>query len=161
MKVCHMEAMKEIRLLEEQKQMLLNRESERFRVSYKEGECKVDTGYSYQKTREEIAVLDARIRQIKSALAAANCVCRLEEFDVTIGEALVMLAQWNAEYGRLFMLSSQQQITRRITQNGILEYTECLFDVEEVVKERNALKQRIGALQIAIDRANLLSQIEI
>jgi hypothetical protein len=35
------------------------------------------------------------------------------------------------------------------------------YDVEEVAKERNALKQRIGALQVAIDRANLLSVIEI
>ena len=161
MKVCHMEAMKEIRLLEEKKQMLLERECERFRVSYKEGERKVDTGYSYRKTREEVTALDARIRRIKSVLAAANCTCRLEAFDVTIGEALVMLAQWNGEYGRLCMLSAQQQISRRITPNGILEYTECLYDVEEVTKERDALKQRIGALQIAIDRANLLSMIEI
>jgi hypothetical protein len=38
-----------------------------------------------------------------------------------------MLAQWNAEYGRLSMLSAQQQISRRITPNGILEYTECLM----------------------------------
>lgn len=161
MKVCHMEAMKEVRLLEEKKEMLLERECERFRVSYKEGECKVDTGYSYRKTREEIAALDTRIRRIKGALAAANCVCRLEEFGVTIGEALVMLAQWNAEYGRLYTLSAQQQLTRRITPNGILEYTECLYDVEEAAKERDALKKRIGELQIAIDRANLLSMIEI
>ena len=161
MKVCHMEAMKEIRLLEEEKQMLLEKECERFRVSYKEGERKVDTGYSYQGTREKVAALDARIREIKAALAKANCTCRLEGFDVSIGEALVMLAQWNAEYGRLSMLSAQQQISRRITPNGILEYTECLYDVEEVTKERNALKQRIGALQVAIDRANLLSVIEI
>lgn len=160
MKVCHMEAMKEIRLLEEEKAILLEKECERFRVSYKEGESKVDTGYSYQSTREKVAALDLRIREIKSALAKANCTCRLEGFDVSIGEALVMLAQWNAEYGRLSMLSAQQ-LSRRITPNGILEYTECLFDVEEVARERNALKQRIGALQIAIDRANLLSEIEI
>jgi hypothetical protein len=161
MKVCHMEAMKEVRLLEEKKEMLLERECERFRVSYKEGERKLENGYSYRGTRDDVAALDARIREIKSALAAANCTCRLEGFDVSIGEALVMLAQWNAEYARLAMLSAQQQISRRITPNGILEYTECLFDVEEVARERNALKQRIGALQIAIDRANLLSQIEI
>lgn len=161
MKVCHMEAMKEIRLLEEQKQLVLEKEEEGFRVSYKEGESKVDTGYSYRETRDQVATLDARIRQIKSALAKANCLCRLEEFDVTIGEALVLLAQWNAEYARLCRLSSQRQLSRRITANGILEYTECLYDVKAVAEERNLLKQRIGALQIAIDRANLLSQIEI
>lgn len=161
MKVCHLEAMKEVRLLEEKKQMLLERECERFRVSYKEGERKLENGYSYQNTREEVVALDTRIREIKGALAAANCACRLEAFDVTIGEGLVMLAQWNREYERLCMLASCQQLSRRITQNGILEYTECQYDVEEVIRERDALKQRIGMLQIAIDRTNLLSFIEI
>lgn len=161
MKVCHMEAMKQIRLLEEEKNLLLEKERESFHVSYKEGERRLDTGYSYQHTREQVTALDARIREIKSALARANCVCRVEGFDLTIGEALVMLAQWNAEYGRLGMLAAQQQLSRRITANGILEYTECLYDVNEVARERNALKQRIGSLQIAIDRANLLSEIEI
>lgn len=161
MKVCHMEAMKEVHLLEEKKEMLLERECERFRVSYKEGEHKLENGYSYRYTREEVAALDARIREIKGALAVANCTCRLEAFDVTIGEGLVMLAQWNKEYGRLCMLAAQQQITRRITQNGILEYTECQYDTEEAVRERDALKQRIAMLQIAIDRANLLSFVEI
>ena len=59
------------------------------------------------------------------------------------------------------MLASCQQLSRRITQNGILEYTECQYDVEEVIRERDALKQRIGMLQFAIDRTNLLSFIEI
>ena len=161
MKVCHMEAMKEIRLLEEQKNMLLHEECERFRVSYKEGETRMDTGYCYQETREQIAALDARIRQIKAALAVANCNWYIERFQVTIGEALVMLAQWTAEHARLSMLAAQQQKTRRITQNGILEYTECLCDVAEVAKERDALKRKISALQVEIDRANLFSQIEI
>ena len=161
MKMCHMQAMKEIRLLEEQKQQLLERECERFRVSYKEGEQKLDNGYCYRATRERVAILDARIREIKSVLAKANCTCRLEGFNVTIGEGLVMLAQWNNEYERISVLAAQQQLSRRITPNGILEYTECRYDVEEVVKERDALKQRIGELQIAIDRANLLSQIEV
>ena len=161
MKVCHMQAMKEVKLSEEKKQQLLERERERFRVSYKEDEQKLDNGYSYRSTREAVAALDTRIREIKRALAAANCVCLVEGFDVTVGEALVMLAQYNNEYERLCLLASQQQISRRITQNGILEYTECLYDVEEVTRERDALKQRIGELQIAIDRANLLCVIEI
>lgn len=161
MKVCHMQAMKEVRLLEEQKQQMLVRECERHRVSYKEGEQKLDNGYSYRKTREAVAALDARVREIKSALAKANCSCRLEEFGITIGEGLVMLAQWNNEHERLCELAAKQQLTRRITPNGILEYTECLYDVEEVTKERDALKKRIGELQIAIDRANLLSLVEI
>ena len=161
MNVCHMEAMKEIRALEEKKAMLLSSETEGFRVSYKEGESKVDTGYSYEDTRREIAEIDARIREIRSKIALANCTVRLEGFDATIGEGLVMLAQWNAEYERLSYMCRMQQKTRRITANGVLEYTECLFDVARVEAERDELRRKIGSLQVAIDRANLTSYVEI
>ena len=161
MKVCHMEAMKEIRALEDKKDMLIMTEQTRCLVSYKEGEEKVDTGYSYEETREKIADIDLRVRKIRSALALANCTVMLEGFDVTIGEGLVMLAQLNAEYSRLHNLSGMQQKTRRITQNGILEYTECLFDTKKVTEAAEELKRKIGSLQVAIDRANLLNTIEI
>ena len=161
MKVCHMEAMKEIKLLEEKKDQIISNEVTRSVVSYKEGEEKIDTGYSYEKTREEIAAIDLRVRKIRSALALANCTVMLDGFDVTIGEGLVMLAQWNAEYNLLKQLSSRMQISRRITQNGILEYTETLFDIEKVAKEADELKRKIGSLQVAIDRANLLNTVEI
>ena len=161
MKVCHMEAMKEIRALEEEKDLCLINEQERSRVSYKEGENKVNTGYDYTETRNKIAELDARIRKIRAALAKANCTVELDSYGITIGEGLVLLAQWNAEYERLSYLSRMQQMTRRITPNGTLEYTECLYDVKAVEEERNELKRKIGALQVAIDRANLVNFIEI
>lgn len=161
MKVCHMEAMKEIRTLEEQKELIIGNEISSYVVSYKEGEKKVDTGYSYSQTRQKIAQIDERIRKIKSVLARANCTVILDGFDITIGEGLVMLAQLGAEYERLSMLCRTPQISRRITPNGTLEYCECLFNTEEVTEERNALKRRIGALQVAIDRANLMGTVEI
>ncbi len=161
MKVCHMEAMKEIKALEEEKSHLLEQEDDRCTVSYKENEQKVDTGYCYEKIRGRIRELDARIRKIKSTLAYANCTVMLEGFDITIGEGLVLLAQLNAEYSRLCYMARYQQLTRRITPVGVIEYTECLFDTEAVGNEAKALKARISSLQVAIDRANLLSTVEI
>ncbi len=156
-----MEAMKEIKALEEEKHILLENEERRNKISYKEGEEKVETGYSYADTRKRVDELDTKIRKIRSALALANCTVRLEGFDATIGEGLVMLAQWNAEYCRLSDMASERQVCRRITANGVLEYTECLFDVEAVAAAANELKRRIGSLQVAIDRANLLNCVEI
>lgn len=141
--------------------MLIENESQRNRVSYKEGESKVDTGYSYEETRRAIADIDAKIRHIKGVLAFANCTTKLEGFDATIGEGLIMLAQWNAEYDRLCYMARMQQVTRRITPNGTLEYTECLYSVAKVAEEKNELKRKIGALQVAIDRANLVGMVEI
>ena len=161
MLVCHMEAMKEIRALEDEKEMILDNECERHVVSYKEGEQKVDTGYSYEETRRRVSEIDSRIRKIRCALTLANCTTKIGIDDLTIGEGLVLLAQLNAEYERLTRMAHMRQLSRRITQNGTLEYTECLFDVKEVLLASADLKRRIGALQVAIDRANLNGMIEI
>ena len=161
MKVCHAEAMKKIKELEEQKKLLLYNESKRCAVSYKEGEEKTPTAYDYMKTRKETDKLDSEIRKIKHALAVANCAVKLDEFDMTIGEALVYLAQLNGEYARLDSLSGREKLSRRITTNGVVEYTECMYDPEKVEKDQKALYAKICKLQVDIDRANLNNYIEI
>ncbi len=156
-----MEAMKEIRTLEEEKRLVIANERTGYVISYKEGEKRIENGYSYSETRRKIAELDARIRKIKAALAYANCTTVLEGFDITIGEGLVMLAQLGAEYERISDMCATPRISRRITPNGTLEYSECQFTAEEINEQRSELKRKIGALQVAIDRANLLGTVDI
>lgn len=161
MKMCHSEAMKLVKELEERKKTVVATEMTRSKVSYKEGEEKAATKYDYAATRKEIAQIDGQIRKIKHALAKANCEVEVERFGITIGEALVYLAQLNVEYTRLQLLSNQEKLTRRITANGVLEYTECLYDPEEAEREQKRVYQTICKLQVAIDRANLMHEIEI
>ncbi len=161
MKVCNSEAMKRIKELEERKKLVVYTEENRSRVSYREGEQMIPTKYDYAATRKEIREIDERIRKIKHMLAVSNVSARIEEFDVTVGEALVLLAQLNAEYGRLDALSGYDKRSRRITANGVLEYTECLYDPEAAEQEQKELYARICRLQLAIDRANLTNYIEI
>lgn len=160
MKMCNSEAMKAIKELEEKKQRMIYTENNLSKISYKEGEEKVLTKYSYEHTRKSIAKIDEDIRKIKHALAKCNCTAVVDNFNITIGEALVYLAQLNAEYRQLEVLSSQPKLTRRITANGVLEYTECLYDPETVTLELEMLRTKIGKLQVAIDRANLTNYIE-
>lgn len=98
MKICNSEAMKLIKELEEKKKNVLYNENCRSRISYKEDEEKVLTKYVYAETREVIAEIDGKIRKIKHALAVCNCTAVVDDFGITIGEALVYLAQLNAEY---------------------------------------------------------------
>ncbi len=161
MKVCHSEAMKLIKELEEKKRLVIHTEVNRSRVSYKEGEEMVPTKYDYAATRKEIAETDGKIRKIKSALAAANCKVKIEDFNITIGEALVLLAQLNSEYTRLDTLGRFDKLSRRITQNGVLEYTECLYEPEKAQADQRAMYAEICKLQVAIDRANLNNYIEV
>lgn len=161
MKICNSEAMKLIKELEERERSAVFNETKRSRVSYKEGETKTPLDYDYAATRGEISAIDGRIRKIKHALAVANCTVKLQGFDITVGEGLVYLAQLNAEYHRLVTLSESEKLTRRITPNGVLEYTECLYDPDEAERDKNALYSEICRLQVAIDRANLTNEIEV
>ena len=161
MKMCHSEAMKVIKELESKKRQLIYNEDNYSKISYKEGESKVLTTYDYNQTRSEISKIDERIRKIKHALAVSNCKTVIDKFNITIGEALVYLAQLNNEYSQLDEMSENIKLSRRITPNGIIEYTECLYEPEQVVKDMEALHTKIGKLQIAIDRANLTNYIDV
>ena len=161
MKVCIAEAMKLIKELEEEKQMLIYGENRRSTVSYKEGEQKVLPDYNYQATRERIAALDSEVRRIKFIISKANCEVLLDGFCISICEGLILLAQYRKEYDRLSRLATREQVTRRITPNGVLEYTECLYDVKAAAQAQKDLNTLIGKLQVAIDRANLVNEVEL
>lgn len=161
MKICNSEAMKLIKELETRKSIIVYTEENRSRVSYKEDEVKCVSKYSYEDTRKEIEEIDLQIRKIKHALACANCTVMVDGFDITIGEALVYLAQLNAEYSRLDDLGEYDKLSRRITSNGVLEYTECLYDPDKVIEEQKKLYSIICKLQVAIDKANLTNLIDI
>ena len=161
MKVCNSEAMKKVKALEEELNKLIFNETQNSMISYKEGEKKIKVDYDYSKTRKEIERINAEIRKIKNALAVANSTFKIDDFGITIGEALVYLAQLNSEYNNLSQLASRNKISRRITQNGVLEYTECTYDTDEAKKDQKEVFAKIGKLQVAIDRANLNCFIEI
>lgn len=161
MKVCNSEAMKKVKALEEELNKLRFNETQNSMISYKEGEKKIKVDYDYSKTRKEIERINAEIRKIKNALAVANSTFKIDDFGITIGEALVYLAQLNSEYNNLSQLASRNKISRRITQNGVLEYTECTYDTDEAKKDQKEVFAKIGKLQVAIDRANLNCFIEI
>ena len=159
--MCNSEAMKAVKELEDRKRKIIYNEDYRSYISYKEGEEKVLNNYDYDKTRKEISEIDDRIRKIKHALAVCNCTAIIDDFRITIGEALVLLAQLHNEYNQLDDLSKRNKLSRRITANGILEYTECLYDPERAVDDMSNLCNKISRLQVAIDRANLTNFIDV
>lgn len=161
MKMCNSEAMKVIKELEEKKKKIIYNENARSKVLYKGGEEKVLNNYDYAQTRKQVEEIDGRIRKIKHALAVSNSKTVLPEFGITIGEALVYVAQLNAEYAQLETLSSFNKLSRRITANGVLEYTECLYDPDAIILDMEELHSKICKLQVSIDRANLTSIIDV
>jgi hypothetical protein len=161
MKVCNKEAMKIVKDLEEKKSYIVGEEERLCRTFYIQGEEKQKTDYDYAATRTQIAELDKKVRKIKHALAISNCTAVIDDFNISIGEALVYLAQLNDEYDRLSDLAGNTQCTREIMQDGLVIYREYYFNVKQVAKEAEELRKQINRLQIAIDRANLTNFIEI
>ena len=161
MKVCHTEAMKLIKELEKQKDELVEFEDRNSIVSYKEGETPIDSGYAYGTTREQIRAIDDRIRAVRTALGRANTEVIAEPFGITIGEALVLLAQLQGERVQVESLTGRNPLTSEITYNGVIRFTRCNYDVKQAEADAGALRKRISELQIAIDRANLTNYIEI
>ena len=161
MKMCHSEVIKYIKELESKKRVLLRQESNDCTYSYQNETNKIVPNYNYKKTRQAVDALDTKIRKLRHALAVANCTVMVEEFDVTLGEALVMLAQYQSKCELLSEMSSRQQISQRSSYGGLMEVTCCNYDVEKVLKEYEELRLVIGRLQVAIDRANLTSFVEV
>lgn len=162
MKKCNTELMKEIKILEEKKNDILTLEEEECKITYLEGEKKMDSNYSYDAVRKEIDEIDNEIRKYKSFLAVSNATTIVPEFNMTIGECLIYLASLNSKKSLLSSFAFKKQITRiSSTYNTKVEYTELLYDVDKVKKELEDLQRLIAKLQMAIDRTNLTNLIEI
>ena len=127
MKVCHTEAMKLIKELEKQKDELIEFEDRNSVVSYKE-----------EKTREEIRAIDDRIRAVRTALGRANTEVIAEPFGITIGEALVLLAQLQGERVQVESLTGRNPLTSEITYNGVIRFTRCNYGVKQAEADAGA-----------------------
>ncbi len=161
MKLFNVEVMKKIKELENEKSRVLRFERENSGISYKEDEEPERVEYDYAETRNRINELDDEIRRLRFLLAKANTNTKLDGFDMTLAEGLIYLAQLQRSWETLSEMASEKQKSRKITYNGVLEYTECTYDVKEALRDAKALETKISALQMAIDRANLTHKIDV
>lgn len=161
MKMCHSEVIKYIKELESKKNVLLRQERNDCTYTYQDENSKIVPPYSYEQTRKAVDALDAKIRHLRHVLAVANSKVTVDDFDVTIGEALVMLAQLQNKCEILSAMSSNQQISQHSTYSGKMEITVCNYNVEQALKDYEALRITINRLQVAIDRANLTNFVEV
>ena len=160
MKLCLTAIMKNIKSLEEKKARILKDETNNRVTSYVSGNDKVDAGYNYDLCRKQVDKLDAEILYLRSVLNKANAVVKVDGTDYTISEALTRLAQLSSKLQYLSGFPTVQ-LSRRTTYNGIIEYTECLYPIEQVKSETESLREEISSLQMAIDKTNLTYETQI
>lgn len=161
---CNTEIMKEIKTLEQDKKDLIDFERTNHYYTYLKGEEPIINGYNYFKSREDISKIDSRIRYLKGLLAYSNATTILNGFDMTIGEALIYLAQLNNEKDLIKALADNKQLTRTSVgsyANPQVQYTELEYDANIAKEDYKNITDKIYKLQLAIDRTNLTNQIEV
>lgn len=161
MKMTIKEGIKMVSLIEEKINLLLDTENSSNYVVYQESEIPNKGMYDFDKTQLELETYQLQIARIKCAIQFANATVKTDYKDLTIGEALVLLAQKTHNLNRLKKLSFGQQKSRKTTFNAVIEYTEKLYDIQKVKELSIYEKDEIHKLQSAIDKANILTEIEV
>lgn len=159
------QANKLIKQLEEEKALLLLKESDvsTFTAATVENIEEARPAYDYAQTLAEIEAVNRKIRKIKHAINVFNSTTLVEGFDMTIDELLVYLPQLNERVATLRPMASAQPKTRKETHPGgsIIEYIYANYDVEQARKDFTALIELKNRAQTALDLTNSTKTMEI
>ena len=168
MKKCNAELMKELKIIQEELSEKKSKVINESVVRYYENEEEPDKSFNYEEITKQIKDLYEKEQNIKKLLAYSNATTKLINYsdDITIGEGLVMLAELNSYLSAINMLKRNNQIIKKVEhakfegdKDRVL-VTEYLYDLKKVESEIKATKEKIHALQVAIDRTNLCNMIE-
>ncbi len=168
MKKCNAELMKELKIIQEELSEKKSKVINESVVRYYENEEEPDKSFNYEEITKQIKDLYEQEQNIKRLLAYSNATTKLINYssDITIGEGLVMLAELNSYLSAINMLKRNNQIVKKVEhakfegdKDRVL-VTEYLYDLKKVESEIKATKEKIHALQVAIDRTNLCNMIE-
>jgi len=161
MKMCNAEIMKKVKLLEQSKNDILMQEERIHQVTYQDEKDRFDYGYSFLQTREKVGQINAEVRKLKRLLNYSNATTKVPEFEMTLGECLVYLAQLNREMAVVSHMAEKVPTTTRSTYGGAVEYTVLNYEKGECQTRLNEIHNKIAKLQLAIDRTNLTNIIEV
>jgi hypothetical protein len=160
MKLCNAEIIKKVKDLEEQKRQILTQERNTCCSTYQKEADLIDLGYDFDATRKAVAEIDKEVVRLKHALNLANATVVVPEFDMTIGECIVYMAQLNLEKRTLEGMAEKSRKTRTTTYGGMVEFTITNYDIQHCKAKLQETSDIIRKLQIAVDRVNLTNEIK-
>lgn len=116
--------------------------------------------YDLVRNRARIKELFEEERKIKMALAQFNNETKVEDYDCTLAEALVMLAQLKSEIKVLTNMAKRSEyfITETYRDDGPLN--KCLYNPNDAKIYLDEARRKYTRLQYLIDKINLTSNIE-
>lgn len=118
--------------------------------------------YNFLNNRNRINSLYIEERKIRNLLSIFNTKTLVIGYDFNINEGLVRLAQLKEEIKVLTNLArkSQYESTTNYRNNEVIIY-KVSYDIDEAKNYLRKAQKEMSALQVAIDKTNLNSQIEV
>ena len=156
MKLTSAGANKMIKAWNEDLEGLLKKEEAESRTTYGINEEPLPANYDFARMQQQMAVL-------RHAVNVFNTTTMLEGFGFTIDEALVRMAMLTKKKQRLAQMKQVPLLVRTSPGYGsnTPEMTCRNYDAEQVEQEYRRVSDQLTALQLTLDRANLLLEFEV
>lgn len=130
-----------------------------------EGEEIEKPDYDYEQVNGEIAKLDYKVRKIRHAINIFNATTVLEGLNITIDEALVMMAQLNNRKNKLDCMRRRlpkERVNPMVSRaKSYVEYEYANYDINKVKVDYQQISEEITKIQLALDMCNQTKTFEI
>lgn len=165
MKLTSAEAAKLLRKLNEEYEAILNMEaqSKEFVASLNENIELIKPEYDFNKTQEELNILEEKIRKLKHAINTFNCQTIVIDFNMSIDQLLVYIPQLSRKKAKLLEMKNRLAIKREpsISRVGsIIDYNYANYDINEANKEYERVDKLLTSAQTALDVINNTNTFE-
>lgn len=158
-------AQKLIRSLEEERKQLIEKidKLSTFIVAVSEGNPEdLRPEFSFTETVREIASIDEKIRKIKHSRNIFNTTTLLPEENITLDEALVLMAMLNKNYAYFVKLGNRQAKERsRNSYENKIEYIYTNYDIQEAKSHGKTMYERMLELQSKLNLVNSTYSFEV
>lgn len=168
MKMTSNEAAKLLRKMNDELQMLRNKEnkSSTFNACVGEDIEEVRPNYDYADTQEKIRECEKRIISLKHQINVFNVNTVVPDTDgMTIDQVLILFPMLTAEENKLAMMSNRLPKERQNVQFGrtssVIDYSYANYSIEEAEKDYIAVTARLAAIQNALDVVNNTVQFDV
>ena len=163
MKLCLAEAIKKVKMLNEDVNLLLSDEQNQSSITYRDETEKITYDYNFDKTREQIANINSEILALKRAINKANNETTIGVDGYTISDGLIKIAMIRKELTYyLEPMTRKDKLSSRVDmRNDGLIYTELLYNPDECKEYVRVQKELLNQIQMGIDRANLTTFIDV
>jgi hypothetical protein len=163
MKLTSAGANKMIKAWNEDLEGLLKKEEAESRTTYGINEEPLPANYDFARMQQQMDALNQKIAVLRHAVNVFNTTTMLEGFGFTIDEALVRMAMLTKKKQRLAQMKQVPLLVRTSPGYGsnTPEMTCRNYDAEQVEQEYRRVSDQLTALQLTLDRANLLLEFEV